>query len=428
MSLYLTTLSLIPLFASRAVLPLLATAILARLGLAMSTPGVAEGLAWLHVVPASSVPSWATSDVGIVILGALAALEFASHHVVELRNLGNGTQSMMKAAAAALLTAALLGDSVDGARSVRLSMAALGNFAMAWSLAIGVTVWFFAGMRRTVFEFLEESDPDDDLRLQRTLAWAEDSIGLIGIFLALAVPFLTALFALAAMLMLHLTQRFLDGRIASDVMPCPSCAQPMQRAALACPGCRAAHRSPRQVGLLGVANTALVSNREAHRQFLLRKRRCPSCACRLAERGADQHCTQCGTPAFASAEERDAFLGALDRTLPKTLLICAGFSLIPVVGLIPGIIYYRLALVSAVRGYIPRGQGILLRLALRMFKLLLLCLQWVPLFGGLAMPVMCVVDYRVYRSALKKQRIVHRQGIAIPSAGVAANAAFASEL
>lgn len=427
MSLYLTTLSLIPLFASRAVLPLLATAILARLGLAMSQPGVAEGLAWLNVVPASTIPSWATSDAGLLALGSLAALEFASHHVAELRNLGSRTHTFVKALAAAFLTAVLLSDAAHATSAgvgglPEVTSAAVGNLALIWAVGVGSTVWLFAGMRHTIFEFLEESDPDDDLRLQRMLAWAEDGVGLVGVFLVLAVPFLTALLALVAMLMLYLGQRYLDHRVAADVAPCPSCAQPLQRAALTCPNCRAPQQTPRQVGLLGVAKDVAVVDRRAHGQSLLRKRRCPSCAVRFAEHRADQQCTQCNTPAFVSTVERDAYLAQLDRTLPKTLLISAAFSAIPVVGLIPGIIYYRVTLVSAVRAYIPRGQGFLLRLVLRLFKFLLLCLQWVPLLGTLAMPIMCLVDYRVYRTALQKQRITPREPSPFPS--IAPNSAY----
>ncbi|MEY4509620.1 MAG: hypothetical protein RLZZ450_1742 [Pseudomonadota bacterium] len=430
MSLYLTTLSLIPLFVSRAVLPLLATAILARLGLAMSQPGVAEGLAWLNVVPASTIPSWATSDAGLLALGTLAALEFASQHVAELRNLGSRTHTFVRAVAAAFLTAVLLGDpayaTAGGVAGVPLvTSAAVGSLAMLWAAGVGCTVWFFAGMRRTIFEFLEDSDPDDDLRLQRLLAWAEDGIGLVGVFLVLLVPFLTALLALVAMLMLYLGQRYLDRRVASDVVPCPACAVSLQRAALACPSCRATQQAPRQVGLLGVATHAAVVDRRAHRQSLLKKRRCPSCASRFAEHRADQHCTQCGTPAFVSTVERDAYLSELDRALPTTLLISAAFSAIPVVGLIPGIIYYRVTLVSAVRGYIPRGQGFVLRIALRIFKFVLLCVQWIPLLGSLAMPLMCLVDYRVYRAALKNQSITPREPSPFPSR--APNSAFPRE-
>ncbi len=75
------------------------------------------------------------------------------------------------------------------------------------------------------------------------------------------------------------------------------------------------------------------------------------------------------------------------------------FSLVPVVGLIPGVIYYRLALVAPFRRYIPRGRTLLLRWGIWLLFLVLVLLQWVPLLGGLVVPTMALVSYKVYRTA-----------------------------
>ena len=51
-------------------------------------------------------------------------------------------------------------------------------------------------------------------------------------------------------------------------------------------------------------------------------------------------------------------------------------------GVIPGVIYYRLAIVAPFRRYIPPGRGFLLRWGVRLAVVVLVAFQWVPVAGG----------------------------------------------
>ena len=93
--------------------------------------------------------------------------------------------------------------------------------------------------------------------------------------------------------------------------------------------------------------------------------------------------------------------------MPKTLGICFALSFIPVFGLIPGILYYRLSLISSLRIYVPLSTGCLMRWVIRIINLILLGIQWVPLLGSLTLPLMCLVNYQVYRKVLEGERRKH---------------------
>ena len=89
--------------------------------------------------------------------------------------------------------------------------------------------------------------------------------------------------------------------------------------------------------------------------------------------------------------------------MPRTLITCLGLSFIPVLGLIPGIIYYKVNLLSSLRCYIPRATGCLTRWVTRLFTLLLICLQPVPILGMFTLPLMALTSYLLYRSALRRE-------------------------
>jgi len=101
-------------------------------------------------------------------------------------------------------------------------------------------------------------------------------------------------------------------------------------------------------------------------------------------------------PAFARV-----YLAYIDGRLPIVLLMSFLFSLVPVIGLIPGVIYYRMVLIAPMRRYIPRSQAIVLRWGVRILFFFLIMFQWVPVAGGLVIPTMALVNYTVYRSAFR---------------------------
>jgi hypothetical protein len=120
----------------------------------------------------------------------------------------------------------------------------------------------------------------------------------------------------------------------------------------------------------------------------------------LKQRAVRQACPTCHTVTFASMAEFHAYLRALQARLPQTLLICLGLSAIPVIGVIPGVVYYRLTLVSGLRGYVPPLRGCLARVMIRVVNWGLILLQPIPVLGALIVPLMCVSSYWIYRSSL----------------------------
>ena len=84
------------------------------------------------------------------------------------------------------------------------------------------------------------------------------------------------------------------------------------------------------------------------------------------------------------------------QQLNAAVLFALGF--IPVVGLIPGIIHYRLVLVAPYRRYLPRRTTLLLRWGVRLVSLGLIAFQWVPVIGGLSIPAMALLNHTVYRN------------------------------
>ena len=160
----------------------------------------------------------------------------------------------------------------------------------------------------------------------------------------------------------------------------------------------------RQVGFLGVIKSKeIVTDREDHRFTMTSWKRCYSCGERLQERTIDQHCPTCSTQPFANEKDVAIFLRHIDSRLLKTALICGAFSFIPVFGLIPGIIYYRITLIANLRGYIPRSSGFMARWGVKFINLVLILMQPIPGIGGATLPLMCVTNYNVYKRAFKKQ-------------------------
>jgi hypothetical protein len=82
------------------------------------------------------------------------------------------------------------------------------------------------------------------------------------------------------------------------------------------------------------------------------------------------------------------------------LLVSAALGAIPLLGLVPGVAYYRLNLVSGLRGYIPPLRGITTRWLVRLIHVLVVVVQPIPLVGAVALPVLCWSTYAIYRRSL----------------------------
>jgi hypothetical protein len=159
---------------------------------------------------------------------------------------------------------------------------------------------------------------------------------------------------------------------------------------------------PRAVGILGQTKAG-PADPAAHPFRLAAAGRCPVCATPLGRRLPGQVCDACGAPVLADPTFARQYLAFLDRRVPRVCLACLLLGLIPILGVIPAVIAYRLEIVSPLQRYLPRGQNFLLRWGIHLASLLLVAFQWVPILGGLLLPSLALLNYVPYRRAFQKR-------------------------
>ena len=407
MDYYLLTLSIIPLFVGRAALPIFATACFARWGsgIDVSWLGFFEDFTGIGLL--SSIPAWAIGDEVLLILGLFAAIEFLVRHIPETRFLVDGaSDTTIKAMAAGCCSYLLVGGGLDGLLDIWVQTGDITNFEWGlglqytWSFGIGIAVFFLASARRILWELLEEIDPDGDLGITSLMLWAEDGLGFVGIFFAFIMPGLTAAAAMVGVAGAWLTLASLKAVERASHTECTSCGVRGPACGPRCGACGVTRSEVRGVGVLGRVTKLPVTVGESHRVALIAGHRCPSCGHRLGGTGADPSCGTCERPVFASPSDRTAYVESLSGRLPSTLAVCVLCSAVPVVGLIPGFLYYRLTLLAGLRAYMPRQSRFLRRWLLRLLKIGLIMLQWVPFVGAATLPVICLVDFHFAKRAV----------------------------
>lgn len=405
----LPALSFPALFASRVFLPLFAVALAVRFGPdlpLLSTLGVLAGL------PSQGTPAWLTSNLSLVVLGSLSAVELLAHKGTTARELLNEIDPYVKPVAAAIGLAGLLaagGGVAPAAEAMGLPtgwmpvQAGIGSAGLA-ALAIGgvaAATFLLAIARRAVLSDAANLDSDDDTGLFGLFSWGEDLWAVFGVFLFVLWPALVVvLVAVGSGFVLLLYARS-KRREAAGRVACDACEQEVSRSALRCPHCGVERPVVQAVGLLGGPKVEPVQDRKAHAADLRAVHRCPSCAHPLKDRHPLQDCRLCGRPAFATAADAAELDRRIAARLPWVLAACAGFSAIPVVGLVPGVILYRLTLVAPYRRYLPRGRSLLTRWGVRLGYLFLIFVQLWPGAGALAVPAMALLAWSAYRGAFR---------------------------
>lgn len=392
--LFLQGLGSIGVFASRAFLPAFVTAMLLRFG--PHFPWLAHAGLLPHV---SGVPTWFTSDASLAILGLLAALELLAERFPEAASLLDEVHDYLKTGMAALTYLGALSATDRAAARQVINKAGVIDYLPI--VAVGAGVYLATRARSAVLAPLAEADEDDDLGLQGLIRWVEDLWAGLGSAVLIIFPLLTiAAFGLAAVILVVIERR-LASRAKEARVPCANCRQPIHAGALRCPHCQAPVKEPSDVGLLGQAlDRPADLNSQPYR--LVAVKRCPVCATRLDRRAVKQTCPACGHRLMDDPDLARRYVGFVDRRVPMVLVVCFLLGLIPVLGVIPGVIYYRLKIVAPFRRYIPPGRGFVVRWGVRLAVLALVAFQWVPVAGGFALPAMALVNYVAYRGAYRK--------------------------
>ena len=384
----------IGIFSSRAFLPAFVTAVMLRFGPQVSW--LARTGLLQHV---RDVPTWFTSDTALIILGLLSVLELVAERIPEAKALLDEVHDYLKAAMSALTFLGVLGAS-DRAL-VRGVVGAAGPVAYLPALAVGAGTFLAGKARAAVVRPLREADEDDDLRVQSLLLWVEDLWGGLGPLALILLPLLTLVVFVVALVLLLLAGRSIEAREEATKVPCERCGELIYASATSCPFCKAPNREPKAVGVLG-GTKDVPADPTSHVFRLVSVKRCPACATRLKHCAVPQKCEECRLMVLDAPSFVQEYVTFIDRRVPLVCAACFLLGLIPVLGVIPGVILYRLQIVAPLRRYLPPGQRFVLRWGIRLVSLVLVAFQWVPLLGGLLLPLVALVNYWAYRYAFRK--------------------------
>ena len=399
---YALTLGAVPFFASRLFLTSFLLALFARLA-KDGRLAFLDNLGPLDVDLLFDLPEWMIHPTTLYVLAVLAVLESLKEKSGGIRSFFEMIDAPTKSFGSAVVNSGVrVKAGLGGAAAAGFYTAGLGPETF-WAVVPAGLVWALASMRQRVYEFLDELDPEDDLGVQSLLSWAEDGWVAVGVFMLVIFPAIALVIAGLTALGLVLVDWRLKVREESLKVPCPACDGSNHPSALQCATCKRALPDVRKIGFWGQPKKDRVDDADLHRLRLLAKKRCPQCATPLPEKSVRQTCAGCQAEVFESAAVAEAYVQRLNRRLPRTLLWAALLSAVPFLGIVPGIIYYRLSLIAGLRDYIPRGRNMLVRWFLRIVSLLLLAFQWLPLFGALSLPAMCLLNFLVYRSTFRSE-------------------------
>jgi hypothetical protein len=396
LSAFLYSLASVPMFASRPFLAALVTSLLARYGTSIPWLEHSSVIQALH-----GAPEWFTSWITLSILGALTVLEWLSVKHSEVRAIMQELDSALKSAVAMLVCLAIIDK--DTAGTVQsIHKAGLG-FHSLFAGVVGLLTFGASNLRASMFGLLAHLDDHDDLGLQTLLHRIESSLT-IAAFLVLALfPLIALTLAALSMLALWVMRKIAQRREERSKVPCAACGAAIFPHATRCSTCGAPLALPRAVGVFGQPIALPAGDVARHRFELVSRKRCPVCATRLTQRAVRQTCATCRTVTFASPADFERYVQVLSERLPRTVWICAAFSAIPIVGVIPGVIYYRLSVVTGLRGYTPPLRGCFLRVFVRVLDWVLILLQPIPVLGALVIPTMCMTTFWIYRASLRQR-------------------------
>lgn len=377
-------------FSSRAFLPAFVSALVVRFG--PQLPFFADTTL---VQATEGTPSWFTSDVCLWALGLLSAAEFWGSKQPDVRNLLDQFDGYMKAGMATLTTLGIASSADAAFVEETIRKAGLGDVIPA--VLIGGGALWLASVRGAVLSPLGDADQDDESGVQRLLSWAEDLWAFFGPLLLILFPLvMLGVIAIVTGIMTLMRRRALKREEQSKV-PCASCGESCYSCAPTCASCGASRQGVHAIGVFGQSLDEVAPDPAAQPYLLAAKRRCPVCATRLEVKDVHQTCPTCQHGLFRDPSFGQEYVARVGRRLPLVLVICALMSLVPIVGLIPGVIYYRLTLVAPFRRYIPFGQDFAAKWGIRILFILLVAFQWVPLAGGVVVPAMALVSFLAYR-------------------------------
>lgn len=390
--------------ASRAFLPAFITALAMKHGDKIPMIGNLD-----FVKNAAENPNWFTHPVVLWGLGILAVVEFLADKSPEARELLDEGMVYAKTAISAATTMGLLGPEDAAAASDLISQAGVFDVLPAAFFA-GVT-YVFASTRCGVMGILNEADQDDALGIRGFVSWCEELWAFLGVWLLLIIPSIMAILIGCVYGVFWLIQKRHEKKIQDAKIECLNCQTRIHPFATACYACQTPQASPRTLGLLGGMKAETTHDIENHRFRLIELKRSPLSGDHIEGRGVDVEGEIDKVKPLGDPDLTRKYMGNIDSRLSKVLILGALFSLLPGIGLIVGVIYYRFQLVAPYRRYLPWTKGLGVKWLLRLLFFVLSILQFVPLAGGLAVPIMAFLNHRLYRASFTSE--LKRAGLAV---------------
>ncbi|MCC5806900.1 MAG: hypothetical protein JJU00_11290 [Opitutales bacterium] len=393
-------------FAARVFLPVFAAAMLLRFGPEYIASDRLTAMLYHLGVPFDGAPTWFTHDISLWIFGSLAALEMLAHKSAEARQILNEVDQYAKPVAAGLtwlgVTSAADFTFLEDILGPQAALTGYHEANLTIVIILGLLMlgtYVVATGHNAVIRGFIEGDEGDDSGIMRLFSWIQDLWSVFGLFLLILYPFFMLGWILVGTGVILLLRRRARIREERARVPCGACGEPVYRSALACGHCGRENPTVNNLGWLGTANPELAGDRVQHALLLQTHRRCRKCATRLGKRTPDQACPVCETRPFETREAVAAYERFVGNRQAPVILICAALSTIPLFGLLPGVIYYRLALVAPYRRYMGAGRALLSRWLVRILAFFLILLQIIPGAGIIAVPLLALVSHSVYRRA-----------------------------
>lgn len=384
-------------FASRAFLPAFAAAFAMKYGASIPFLGSID-LVQKMTEKMADAPTWFTSPLVVWGLGALAVAEMLAERSPEIREVMDEGMVYVKSGLSAATSYGLL--SASDAAVVGDVISQAGFFDSIPAAFSGGLTFVLTMTRNSVVGIISEADEDDSLGMRKFISWCEELWATFGVWILLAIPGAVLLLNAIVFGVLYLIRKRHEAKMEAARIVCPSCQTRIHCFATACLSCGAANPEPVALGSLGGLLDRKETDVVAQKVRLLELKRSPKSGEKAKGRGTDIVCKEDGVALFGDAAVNEAYFSTVDGRLPKVLLVSAVLGLVPVLGLIAGVIYYRFQLVAPYRRYLPWRKGFLAKWLVRLVLLGLAALQIVGL-GIFAVPLMAFLNHWMYRGTFR---------------------------